>query len=508
MARSVKLLPRQLPNSLALIATALALSACTTLGPDYEEPTVEWLETWQTNLYGQAGGVEQQSELDLRFWWQVFDDPVLNGLIDVARTENPSLRIAGLRVLESRAQLGIADSTRYPQVQQATGAVTYIDSNQSDSLTSYQAGFDVGWELDFWGRFQRSIESADAAYFASIYNHQDAQVLLNAYVADLYFKYRTALLRIEIAENNAALQKRSLEITTSLFESGESSELDLQQAKTQYLGTLSSIPSLQITATQLRNAMAAVLGRPPGDLPELAGVSGPLPTMDPVEIHDIPGKLLMRRPDIRAAAWQAAAQSAQIGIAEADLYPSIALLGTIGWSDNSISGSPSTSTLGVGPGVSWNLFDYGRIRNNVRVQDARLQQAIESYQDSVLQAAREIDDAAISIVKTRENEDILTQSVAAAERSLELATARYRQGYADFQRVLDAQRAVATQTERQLINQSSHVSAVIAFYKALGGGWQTTPTAELVPEATRESMESRTNWGDLLSAPLPVTPEN
>jgi len=498
---------RRMRHCLALVAVASALSACTTLGPDYEEPTVEWLDTWQTNLYGQVGGVEQQAELDLQFWWQVFDDPVLNGLIDVARTENPSLRIAGLRVLESRAQLGIADSSRYPQAQQATGAVTYIDSNQSDSLTSYQAGFNLSWELDFWGRFQRSIESADASYFASIYNHQDVQLLLNAHVADLYFKYRTALLRIEIAENNAALQKRSLEITTRLFESGEDSELDLQQAKTQYLGTLSSIPGLQITATKLHNAITAVLGRPPGELPELAGFSGPLPMMDPVEIHDIPGKLLMRRPDIRVAAWQAAAQSAQIGVAEADLYPSIALLGTIGWSDSSISGSSSTSTLGVGPAVSWNLFDHGRIRNNVRVQDARLQQAIESYRNSVFQAAREIDDAAISIVKTQENQEILTESVKAAKRSLELATARYRQGYAGFQRVLDAQRAVATQTERQLINQGSHIGAIIDFYKALGGGWQLTPIDELVPEETRKSMESRTNWGDLLSAPLPITPE-
>jgi NodT family efflux transporter outer membrane factor (OMF) lipoprotein len=494
---------------LVAIALAFSLSACTTLGPDYEEPPVEWLEGWQTNLYGQVGGPGQQSELDLQFWWQVFDDPVLNKLIELAKTENPSLRIAGLRILESRAQLGIAESTRYPQAQQATGAVTYVNSSDNDgSVTGYQAGFNLGWELDFWGRFRRSIESADAAYFASIYNHQDLQVLLNAQAADLYFAYRTVLLRIGIAQNNAAVQKRSLEITTQLFESGEESELDLQQAKTQYLATVSSIPGLQITETKVRNAIAALLGRAPGDLPELAELSAPLPTMDPVVIHDIPGNLLMRRPDIRAAAWQSAVQSAQIGVAEADLYPAISLLGTIGWSGNSVSGSPSTSTFGAGPAVTWNLFDYGRIRNNVRVQDSRLQQAIESYQNSVLQAAREIDDAAISIVKTRENQEVLTESVRAAERSLELATARYRQGYADFQRVLDAQRAVASQTERELINQGSHISAIIEFYKALGGGWQLTPIEELVPDATRESMESRSNWGDLLSAPLPVTPES
>ena len=501
---------------LVAIALALSLSACTTLGPDYEEPPVEWLDAWQTDLHGHAGSSAQQADLQLESWWEVFDDPILSGLIEVANRENPSIRIAGLRILESRAQLGIAKATRYPQARQATAAATYIDSREhggsasggDQSLGSYQAGFNLGWELDFWGRFQRSIESADAAFFASIYNHRDLQVLLNAQVADLYFSYRTILLRIGIAENNAAIQKRSLEITTRLFESGEDSELDLQQAKTQYLATLSSIPGLQISETKARNAIAALLGRAPGDMPELLLIPKSLPTVDPVVINDIPGSLLMRRPDIRAAAWQAAAQSAQIGIAEADLYPSFSLLGTIGWSDSSVSGSPGTTSLGIGPAVAWNLFDRGLIKNNVRIQDARLQQAIENYQNSVLQAARELDDAAITIVKTRENQEVLAESVHAAERSLALATARYRQGYADFQRVLDAQRAVATQTERELINQGSHIKAIIEFYKALGGGWQLTPIEELIPEATRESMESRSNWGDLLSAPLPVTPEN
>ena len=501
---------------LIAIALALSLSACATLGPDYEEPPVEWLDAWQTDLHGHAGDPAQPSDLQLELWWEMFDDPILSGLIEVANRENPSIRIAGLRILESRAQLGIAKATRYPQARQATAAATYIDSREhggsasggDQSLGSYQVGFNLGWELDFWGRFQRGIESADAAFFASIYNHRDLQVLLNAQVADLYFAYQTTLLRIEIAKDNAATQRRSFEITTRRFESGEDSELDLQQAKTQYLATLSSIPSLEITLTQVRNAFAALLGRPPGEMPELSLHPKSLPTVDPFVIHDIPGSLLMRRPDIRVAAWQAAAQSAQIGVAEADLYPSFSLLGTIGWSDNSVSGSPSTTSLGIGPAVAWNLFDRGLIRNNVRIQDARLQQAIENYQNSVLQAARELDDAAISIVKTREKQDVLAQSVHAAERSLDLASARYRQGYADFQRVLDAQRAVAAQSEQELINQSSHVSAVIDFYKAMGGGWRVTPIEQLVPDATRTTMESRSSWGDLLTAPLPVIPED
>jgi NodT family efflux transporter outer membrane factor (OMF) lipoprotein len=502
-------------KNLTLLILVFVLNACAILGPDYQEPGVKWLDDWESDLYGQMGSPEEPSQVDVRFWWRLFDDPVLNGLIELAKQENPSLRIAGLRIIESRAALGIALSSRYPQVQQATGAIDYVNTqkyggsatDRYQSLGSYQIGLNLGWELDFWGRFQRGIESADAAFFASIFNQQNVQVLLNSQVADLYFAYRTTLLRIDIARQNAKIQKRSYEITERLYKSGASSELDLQQAKTQYMATLSSIPSLEITQTQLRNALSALLGRAPGHLPELDSAVSELPVLNPVVIQDVPAHLLMRRPDIRAAGAQVAAQSAQIGIAEAELYPSISLFGTVGWSGNTLSGSPDTLSLGIGPTFTWNLFDYGRIKNNIRVQDARLQQAIENFQDSVLQAAREIDDAAISVVKTREQRNPQRESTRAAQRSLELANVRYREGYADFQRVIEAQRAFAAQTERGILNDSSHISAVISFYKAVGGGWLDTPVEQLVPETTRETMESRSDWDDLLNAPLPANTE-
>jgi NodT family efflux transporter outer membrane factor (OMF) lipoprotein len=495
----------------ALIGVALALNACTTLGPDYQEPEVGWLAAWQTNLYGQAGDPVQEGAVDLGFWWQLFDDPVLNELIATARRENPSLRIAALRILESRALLGIAGSGLYPQVQQLGGAIDYVNTQQwggaaaggDQSLVSYQAGFNLGWELDFWGRFRRGIESADAAFFASLANQQDAQVLLSAQIADLYYAYRTTERRIAIAEENAAIQKRSYEITERIYRSGQQAELDLQQAKTQYLATLATIPGLQLTLTQTRNALAALLGRPPGVLPELTQGGGQLPGIAPPLIRDIPARLLQRRPDVRAALWQVAAQSAQIGIAEADFYPAISLTGSIGWSGSSLSGSPETGTLLVGPALRWNLFDHGRIANNVRVQDARLQQLIEQYQNTVLQAAREIDDAAISVVKTREQQQLLHQSVLASQRATTLAQTRYHEGYADFQRVLDAQGAMFAQAERELLNQGSHISAVIALYKALGGGWLEADVATVIPAAVRDTMRQRTDWGGLLDQPLP-----
>ena len=506
-------------GQLARIAIPIALvtvllNACTTLGPDYREPEVAWLSEWQSDLYGQIGNPEQQGEIDLRFWWFLFNDPVLNGLIEIARRENPSLRIAGLRILESRSVLGIASSNRYPQLQQVSGAASSVDQRERGgqagdtdlSFTGYRAGFDLGWELDFWGRFRRGVESAEAAFFASITTQQDVQVLLSAQVADLYFAYRTTLLRIDIARQNATIQKRSFDITEQIYESGQGSELDLQQARTQYLATLSTIPDLEATLIQIRNALAALLGRAPGNVPELASGSGQLPAIEPVIIQDIPARMLLRRPDIRTAAWQVAAQSAQIGIAEADYYPAITLFGSIGWSSDTLDASPDTLSTTVGPALTWNIFDFGRIRNNVRLQDARLQQGIEVFQDSVLRAAREIDDAAIRVIKTAEQQGVLNDAQQAAERSLGLANTRYQEGYADFQRVLDAQRALFAQSERKLVNQGAHISAVIELYRAIGGGWLDMPVDQLIPSSMNEAMRERTNWGDLLTAPLPTPP--
>jgi NodT family efflux transporter outer membrane factor (OMF) lipoprotein len=508
----------QLLLHLILACAVVTLSACTTLGPDYQEPNVSWLQQWQPSVYGASGNQNVQKQVDLRFWWKLFNDPQLNKLIDAARKENLPLRIAGLRIFESQALLGIAGSSLYPQLQQAGGAISYVNTRnhggdtqlENQSFGSYQAGFNMAWELDFWGRFRRGIESADAAYFASVANQQDMQVLISAQVADVYYAYRTTQARIAIANENAKIQKRSYEITRQLFKNGETSELDLQQAKTQYLATLSTIPQLEITLTKSRNALAALLGRPPGKIPELAASKYKLPAVASGAIREIPTYLLTRRPDIRAAAWQIAAQSAQIGIAEADYYPAITLLGTLGWSGNSLSGTPTTGNLVVGPALQWNIFDYGRVKNNVRLQDARLQQLIEQYQESVLQAAREVDDAVISIQKTVEQQALTDAAVKSSERALDIANTRYREGYADFQRVLDAQRALAAQAEAQLVNQGSHIAAVISLYKSLGGGWIAMPAEQLIPQEVRETMQKRSNWGDLLTSPksdrkLPVS---
>ncbi len=493
-----------------LLLGALGLGGCMRVGPDFQPPGEAWLGQWRSPAIEQAS--QQRPEADIREWWRVFDDPLLDRLIAEADAHNAGLRIAGLRVMEARAQLGIARSGRYPQLQQASADSIYLDRNQSGGRNpqdsrfwQHSLGLDIGWELDFWGRFSRAIESADAAYFAAEANYEDVLVLLRAQVAETYFALRTTEARLRVARRNAEQQKRSFEITERLFASGESDELDLQQAKTQYLGTLSSIPEFEDQVARTRNALAVLLGRPPGPLPELAEREGLIPLLDRAVLQDVPADLLRRRPDIRAAELNVAAQSALIGVARSDLYPSLSLLGSIVWSTSSLDGAPDTLDMVGGPSLRWNILDYGRISNNVRVQDARLQQLIEVYRDSVRQAAREADDAARGLSKALERERILREAAVSAERSLTLASAQYREGYADFQRVLDAQRALLVQQDGYLVTRNSAVSSLIALYKALGGGWHSARPR--IDEASRMQMQRRTAWGDLLAEPPPPDEE-
>jgi len=484
------------------------------VGPDFHPQHESWSEHWSSPPVEQVTQIA--TEPDVRQWWRIFDDENLDQLIAAADANNGDLKIAALRVLEARAQLGIALAGRYPQVQQANADVLYSARKRSDGFNTrsgayfqYGLGFSIGWELDFWGRFSRAIESADASFFAAQDNREDALVLVHAQLADTYFTLRTTEARLQIARENAQLQKRSYEITQKLFKSGETDELDLQQAKTQYLGTLSSIPVFESQIEVARHALCVLLGRPPGPLPELdmqPGKAAVVPLVGSAVLQDVPANLLLRRPDVRAAEQQMAAQSALIGVAKADLYPSISLVGSLVWSASSLTGSPNTLAVVGGPSITWNLFDHGRITNNVRVQDARLQQLIVAYQETVREAAREADDAATGLIAALQRDRILHDAEDSARRSLTLANTIYREGYSDFQRVLDAQRALAAQQDAYIVNRGNAVSSLIALYKAVGGGWYSAQP--LVDPATRAQMQQRTDWGDLLDepAPPPVSP--
>lgn len=494
-------------KKLLVAATALALGACTAVGPDFARPEVPWLDSWSSDALSVADTSANSAQPDDGQWWRHFDDPVLDTLVAEAQNHNTDVRTAGLRILEARAQLGIAGSGLYPQLQQLNGNVLRSGREQSDgpdtSLSSYSGAFDIAWELDFWGKFRRGIEAADASYFASIASYDNVQVLVAAQAASLYSTIRTLELRLRIAHENAALQKRSLQITENLFKSGNESELDLQQARTQYLSTLATIPELESSLRQTQNALSVLLARPPGPLPEMQVGREHIPAAELAIVVDLPAAALRRRPDVRAAEMLLAAQSALIGVSAADLYPSIGLIGSVGLSANSLDWSARTMDWAIGPTLSWNVFDWGRLENRVLVEDARFQQLYEQYQGTVLRAARELDDAAVSFAEGRIQIDILRDAVQAARRSNDIATIQYREGLVDFQRVLDSQRSLFSQQERLVNAQGAVTQSLIAVYKAMGGGWQMARSQPLATDATRAALEKRNDWNTLLDAPLP-----
>jgi len=494
---------------LALAGAAATLGGCTTVGPDFERPLVPWLSGWSGgSLEKLAADPRRPRHGLMQAWWRNFDDPVLDQLVAEAQRVNPNVRIAGMRIMEARAQLGIADSTRYPQVQQATAQALGVgeqrSSGRNNNAWTANVGFNLGWEIDFWGKFRRSIESADAAYLASIAQYDDIQVLMAAQVAGLYCTIRTVELRLRISRENAQLQKRSLQITELHFQSGNESELDVQQARAQYLGTLSTVPPLEIALRQAQNALSILLARPPGPLPEMEEGRERIPQAGLDVIVDVPAELLRRRPDVRAVEMQLAAQSAQIGVSVADLYPSISLLGTLGLSGSTLEGASRVLSGAIGPGLVWNVFDHGRLTNTVLVQDARFQQLYEQYQNTVLQAAREVDDASVGFAKTGEQIVLLADAVKAAQRSLEIADRQYNEGLVDFQRVLDSQRTLFSEQDQLVASRGSQSQSLITLYKAMGGGWEAARSRPVLDEATQETMGRRSDWKGLLAAPLPA----
>jgi NodT family efflux transporter outer membrane factor (OMF) lipoprotein len=421
-----------------------------------------------------------------------------------------TLQTAGVRILEARAQLGIAIGDFYPQKQQLNAAYSRITASRNAANRSspgfdayyndFQGSFDAGWELDFWGKFRRGIQSANADLFGSIADYDDLLVALLAEVARTYVLIRTTEERLSYARDNVKIQARSLEITEVLFRNGAVTELDVQEAKALLKNTEALIPVLETDLQQSKNALSILLGMPPGDLDEMLGEPGPIPKA-PLEVAvGIPAELLRRRPDIQRAEFNAAAQSALIGYSKADLYPHFSLLGSIGLqADDMGDFFARKSTAGsIGPSFSWDIFNYGRIKNQVRVQDARLQELIITYQNTVLQAQQEVEDSLVGFLKSQEEEECLADSVDASRRAVDLALLQYRDGAVDYTRVLNTQSALVDSEDNLASTRGNIVTFLIAAYKALGGGWQIRGEDAFVPEKTKEEMRNRTNWGGLL----------
>jgi NodT family efflux transporter outer membrane factor (OMF) lipoprotein len=491
-----------------LVATFL-LGGCTALGPDFVKPEVAEEDDWL-----EKNEEISSAALDAAEWWKVFNDPVLDTLIEKAYRQNLPLQIAGLRIFEARAQLGIAVGLQYPQSQTAGGSASAVgvsenspnfSSQADDTFRNYQAGFDAAWELDFWGRFRRGIESADANLSASVADYDNALVSLTAEVARVYVNIRILEERLKIAFDNIKLQQKSLRIATVRYMNGATTELDVQQAKTNLAGTRAQVPVLTRQLRQAKNALSVLMGMPPAELSGLLGEPGTIPVAPEQVAAGIPAELLRRRPDVRQAELQAASQSALIGVAETDLYPSFSLLGSIGFqtSDTGISSASdlfNSDSLGysVGPAFSWNILNYGRLRNNIRIQDARYQQTIVNYQNTVLTAYQEVEDAMVGFIQASEESGIRAEGTQSAKRSTKLSNIQYREGTVDFQRVIDSERTLVLQQDLWTQARGDISLNLIAMYKALGGGWEMREGHDFISDENRKAMEERTNWGDLL----------
>ena len=498
---------RFLPATVVGVAIALgilSLGGCM-VGPDFATPAAETSPAW---IEAAQPGVRTETARSER-WWEVFHDPALTKLVETAYAQNLTLRAAGLRVLQAQARRGIAIGGLFPQEQALDASYTRTRRSANTSaaalggrnLDSWQAGFDAAWELDLWGKFRRAIESADADLLAAVASYDDVLVSLVAEVAANYVRLRVVDERLAVARDNVRVQHDSLEIARIRFEAGGTSELDVQQATALLKDTEATIPQLGIQQRQTIDSLAVLLGKPPTELTDLLGGEGPVPVAPAGVMVGIPADLLRRRPDVRRAEQQAAAQSARIGVAVADLLPSFQLVGSIGLSaeDAGKLFEGRSFTASTGPAITWQILNYGRLTNNVRLQDATFQELAVAYADTVLTAQREVEDALIGYLRGSEQVERLSESVAAAQRAVEIARVQYREGATDFTSVLNAQQSKLREEDLLVSTRGAVVLNVIALNKAFGGGWEIRNGRDFVPDATREEMRARTDWGAVLS---------
>ncbi|MFV0576966.1 MAG: TolC family protein [Vibrio sp.] len=512
---------RPFVRKLFISASLVSLTACT-LGPDFNGPnSVEMPTKWTKQD-------TQSAESSAQLWWKQFNDPTLNSLIDTALDQNLNLEAAGIRILQARMVLGINDALRFPQVQTLSGNLAKIYQNEH-SFNSSEFSFDAGWELDVWGKYARGIESAEASYFATIASYRNVAVSITAEVARNYLNYRTFQERMLLSQRNIKIQKRVLQITEAQFGAGDVTELDVQQAKSQLYATQAAYSALQVGLMQSKNALAVLLGNLPEqmtsllDTPEVqqkmaqfdsatqnstthGGVTEDSLIPKPPQLADkVDASLVLRRPDLQISELQAHAQSAKIGAAKAELYPSFSLFGSIGISSTVPSGDSfsfdDSLVVAAGPTFSWNILQYGRLKNNVRLQDAMLQEALVNYNQSVLSAVQEVSSAMSSYQLYQEQEQLRMNSVNASVRAFNISMIQYQNGSITFERLLNSVTRM-TQSEDAYAQAKGNVATqVVALYKALGGGWEATTGKQFVSDENIQQMKDRTNWGDYLDTP-------
>ncbi len=459
----------------------IILTGCASVGPNYVLPKTSVSTVWHTQLKGglSAGEMDPQT---LAAWWTTLNDPGLSSLIERAVAGNLDLKKTGARIREARARRGIATADRFPTLD-AKGSVVRSRSSEETGTgktsSLYAVGIDAGWELDIFGGVRRSVEAAEADLGSSHEGLRHVLVSLLAEVALNYIEVRTYQARLTVAEANLVAQNETYQLTLWRFEAGLSDELAVEQACYNLENTRSQIPTLRTGSEQGMNRIAVLLGEQPGAAHTELEQYKPIPVTPLRVAIGVPADVLRRRPDVRRAERQLAAQTARIGKATADLYPKFKLSGSIGLEAFSSGNLVSfgSRTLSGGPSITWRIFDAGAIRQNIEVQSSLQEQYLIAYEAAVLSALEEVENALVAYAEEQNRRQSLTETTRAAQRAVDLAQYKYQAGLADFSNVLDAQRSLLSFQDQLAQSDGKVTSNLIRLYKTLGGGWMS-----LVPE--------------------------
>lgn len=475
-----------------MCASTLLFQGCT-VGPDYSKPELVMPDQWHQRItegLAEGEGVAQK-------WWEGFDDAILTGLIDRATESNLDVRQAALRIQQARASYNIATGENYPEVNMfagysrdrfsKNGLQAPVKGYNPDQSNLHFLGFDSSWEIDIFGRINRSVESANASFEATVEDYHDVLVSLYAEIAINYTELRSVQSRISYALENIKIQRDTLTLTENRFDAELVPKLDVTQAKLNLANTESFVPALQILEGQTINRLAVLLGQYPGTLFEELKKPAQIPAQTQIVVVELPIELLRQRPDIRRTERQLAAQVANIGVATADMYPSFSLSGTFALEATNIRelGNMSSRTWGFGPAMRWNIFAGNRIRQNVKLRELIADDFYVQYEKNVLNAFEEVENAIISYQKEKEKRDAIKRAVDASVKSVSLVDSLYRSGLTDFQNVLDMQRTLSDQQDRLAESEGTVIKNLISIYKAFGGGW--------AGEINEETQEQNSN---------------
>lgn len=454
-------------------------AGCNAVGPDYKQPDLFpkgfWHAPMQEGLAQSPSAPEQLAQ-----WWTVLNDPVLTDLIFCAVQNNLDVKLALERIRQYRLLKGIEEADKLPAVNASGGASWAGTSNEDGTGTvskSYNASLDARWEIDLFGRIQRSIEAADASLAAKQEAWRDALVSLVANLADSYINVRTAQIRLKVVRQSIESQTESFQLTQWQNQAGLTDELDVHQARYSLESAKAQIPALESTLAEAMNRVAVLSGLAPGTLNDKLTDPRPLPRLPPSIAVGLPVDALRRRPDIREAEFELIAQTAQVGVATADLYPDLTLSGSIGVNalspaqliDNTLD--PSTWARSLAASLSHTLFDAGSIRKHIGVQSSLQEQALIQYEATILSALEEAENALAAYAKEQIRRGHLTLAAEQARIAEDLAKKKYESGLIDFTTVLTSQQTVLSYESDLATSQGTCVSNLITLYKVLGGGW-------------------------------------